>query len=275
MMFTILVVLLVAVTQSSATCYDTAGNEHDTFFPCNATAEVSVCCSGSDYCLDNGLCLDTGGDNIFTVQGCTSSTWEAPCKQYCPGLPPTQNWYQDLTLCKSIDKVSGEYCCGQNASCCDATDSYISLPIFKSVFKAPAVASPSDTATSSSSTSSSSPSSSSTSNPSPTPSPSGKSSNSSLGVGLGVGLGLGLGLLSLALAFLAWEWRKRNAISRITSLPEPAQPTVWTHQDYRHPTPESTQNIVWVDQNYVPPQELHPDAMKRELPGDQIFSYRP
>ncbi len=87
MMLSLLATLFLVIAQSDAACYDTAGNKHDTFLPCNASANVSVCCGASDYCLDNGLCLDAGGDNIFTVQGCTSAQWEAPCKQYCPGLP--------------------------------------------------------------------------------------------------------------------------------------------------------------------------------------------
>jgi hypothetical protein len=86
-MLTTLAVLLLAIARSNAIFYDTSGNEHVTFFPYNASAEVGVCCSGSDYCLDNGLCLDAAGDNIFTVQGCRFNTWEPPCKQYCPDLP--------------------------------------------------------------------------------------------------------------------------------------------------------------------------------------------
>ncbi|RWA10335.1 hypothetical protein EKO27_g4786 [Xylaria grammica] len=106
-MFTSLIFLALAITQSNAACYDASGIERNGFFPCNTSAEVSICCGGTDYCLDNGLCLDASGDNIFTVQACTSATWDAPCKQYCPGPPSTENWYQDLTLCKSTDKVSG------------------------------------------------------------------------------------------------------------------------------------------------------------------------
>ncbi|KAJ8130807.1 hypothetical protein O1611_g2820 [Lasiodiplodia mahajangana] len=251
MMLILLVVLVLAISRSNATCYDTSGNEHDTFFPCNASAEVSVCCSDSDYCLDNGLCLDAAGDNIFTVQGCTSNTWEAPCMQYCPNLPPTENWYQDLTLCKTNDRVSGEYCCGQNASCCDATESYITLPIFKSVYRAPGVAATSDAQLFPSSSPSSS------NNSSQTPALSGKSNNDALRIGLGVGLGLGLGLLAVALAFVGWELRKKNAALRIP------------------PSLETAHHSTWMHRNYMPPQELNSDPMKRELQGDSSFDYRP
>ncbi|KAF2964529.1 hypothetical protein GQX73_g9038 [Xylaria multiplex] len=117
-MFVLLILLLSVICRSKAACYDTSGTERDGFFPCNTSAGVSVCCGGTDYCLDNGLCLDAFGDNIFTVQACTSATWDAPCKQYCPGLPR----------------------CGQNASCCSDSSSLITLPIFNRVFKAPGVA---------------------------------------------------------------------------------------------------------------------------------------
>lgn len=53
-------------------------------YPCDATAEVSPCCSGLDFCLSNGLCLDAGSNNGFTQQGCTSKGWDFPCRQYCP-----------------------------------------------------------------------------------------------------------------------------------------------------------------------------------------------
>ncbi|KAI0533728.1 hypothetical protein GGR58DRAFT_485534 [Xylaria digitata] len=204
-MFASLLLLLSVIRWSKAACYDTSGIERDGFFPCNTSAEVSICCGGTDYCLDNGLCLDAFGDNIFTVQACTSATWDAPCKQHCPGLPPTDNYYQDLTLCKSTDKVSGSYCCGQNASCCSDSSALITLPIFNRVFKAPGVAGD-------------------TSAPESTPSQPNESRNQALKIGLGVGLGIGLSLLAFALAFNAWELRKKN---KYLKLPKGATPATW------------------------------------------------
>ncbi|KAI1310835.1 hypothetical protein F5Y03DRAFT_8023 [Xylaria venustula] len=246
------VIVFYLITQGHATCYDTSGNEKDTFLPCNPSADVSVCCSTSDYCLDNGLCLDAAGDNIFTVQGCTSRTWEAPCKQYCPDLPPTTDWYQDLTLCKTNDRESGEYCCGQDASCCNDTASYITIPLFASVYRG-------TDATSVSTTTSATPSSLSPGAPSQ------KTNDDSRTLGLGLGLGLSLGLLAPAVAFLGWELRKRNTILRMKDSGETSQyyqARLYEHEGTPRPPPP------------LPPQELSPAYVERELPGDHMFSQR-
>ncbi|KAI0976243.1 hypothetical protein F4678DRAFT_416467 [Xylaria arbuscula] len=246
-----IVIVFFLIAQSHATCYDTSGNEKDTFLPCNPSAEVSVCCSTSDYCLDNGLCLDAAGDNIFTVQGCTSRTWDAPCKQYCPDLPPTTNWYQDLTLCKTNDRESGEYCCGQDASCCNNTASYITIPLFASVYRG-------TDATSVSTTTSATPSSLSSGAPSQ------KTNDNSRTLGLSLGLGLGLGLLAPVLAFVGWELRKRNAILKTKHLDETSK--YYQAQPYEH------EGIPYSPP--LPPQELNTAYLGRELPGDEVFSPR-
>ncbi|GAW23520.1 hypothetical protein ANO14919_130800 [Xylariales sp. No.14919] len=252
-MFTSLIFLALAITRSNAACYDASGIERNGFFPCNTSAEVSICCGGTDYCLDNGLCLDASGDNIFTVQACTSATWDAPCKQYCPGPPSTENWYQDLTLCKSTDKVSGSY--WYNVSCCGDTNALITIPLFTRVFKPPGVSG--DT-------------------PAPESVPN-ESSNQSLKLGLGVGLGLGLGLLALALAFYAWELRKKN---KYIKMAEAATSTMPPPQDHKY--------LPWAQDNWHPPEELHNTTMEvvapelhdtsmTELPGheDSIRTNRP
>ena len=67
-----------------ATCYNYEGKEMPNIYACDATAKVSPCCGSNDFCLSNGLCLDAGGNNGFTQQGCTSKNWDFPCQQYCP-----------------------------------------------------------------------------------------------------------------------------------------------------------------------------------------------
>lgn len=69
--------------RAAATCYDYDGKEMKDVFPCDATADVSQCCSKNDFCLSNGLCLDAGSNNGFTQQGCTSKGWDFPCQKYC------------------------------------------------------------------------------------------------------------------------------------------------------------------------------------------------
>ena len=66
------------------TCYDTSG-QASSLVPCNATANISSCCGGPDYCLSNGLCFDAGANNLLVVQGCTDPNWGAPCHKYCSG----------------------------------------------------------------------------------------------------------------------------------------------------------------------------------------------
>jgi hypothetical protein len=52
---------------------------------CSPDALVSSCCSTADFCLSNGLCLNTGGDNYFSLQGCTDKNWGSPCANICVG----------------------------------------------------------------------------------------------------------------------------------------------------------------------------------------------
>lgn len=76
--------LLLSTTRAAATCYSYEGKELD-MYPCDATAKISPCCGSNDYCLSNGLCLNAGGNNAYTQQGCTDKGWGFPCQKYCPG----------------------------------------------------------------------------------------------------------------------------------------------------------------------------------------------
>lgn len=70
---------------TAAQCYYPDGSE-STDVACNATAAAatggySACCSSSSYCMDNGLCLDTG---ILKRMSCTDKTFkDKTCPQYC------------------------------------------------------------------------------------------------------------------------------------------------------------------------------------------------
>lgn len=76
--------LLLISTRAAAKCYSYEGNEIGAY-PCNTTAEISPCCGSNDFCLSNGLCLNAGGNNAFTQQGCTDKAWGDPCRKYCAG----------------------------------------------------------------------------------------------------------------------------------------------------------------------------------------------
>jgi len=75
---------LVAAAQAVATCYKADGTPSK-FFPCNPDAAISPCCNDVDFCMSNGMCLNGGDDNGFTLQGCTDQNWRAPCTRFCNG----------------------------------------------------------------------------------------------------------------------------------------------------------------------------------------------
>ncbi len=87
-----------------AICYKGSGNPWvfssqypiDAWVPCLPEAEVSACCSLGDFCMTNGLCMDSTANNFLTQQGCTDRNWSAPCNNYCPGPSSEQHGYLPL-----------------------------------------------------------------------------------------------------------------------------------------------------------------------------------
>lgn len=68
-------------------CYMSNGSASiDEQWPCNPSAEASICCGVLDYCLGSVMCMDTSADNKLSVQGCTDSAWSAACNPICPGM---------------------------------------------------------------------------------------------------------------------------------------------------------------------------------------------
>ncbi|KAK9419102.1 putative Mid2 domain-containing protein [Seiridium unicorne] len=120
--------LLVHVGHAMIFCYDRSGHFHknessSSWQPCELEAGTSagICCGASDFCLDNGLCLSDGGENAFSVQGCTDPLWPAPCVDVCgvdneqAGMSETYIW--------PCGNPSNAWCCGLNASCCNSASS--------------------------------------------------------------------------------------------------------------------------------------------------------
>ena len=68
----------------SGTCYALNGDSLSSFdvIACDPTAIVSRCCPSAVFCVDNALCLNAGSDNLWSIQGCTGSCWNAPCHRY-------------------------------------------------------------------------------------------------------------------------------------------------------------------------------------------------
>lgn len=81
--------LPVLVSTQASNCYRVDGELQDSKYgwvPCSPDRPSSPCCSGIDYCLDNGLCLNAGVvNNVFTIQGCTDPSWGGDCRKFCPG----------------------------------------------------------------------------------------------------------------------------------------------------------------------------------------------
>src|ERR1700761_6331971 len=60
---------------AGSTCYQLDGTPYSKirpddgdWVPCDPSAQVSTCCSDKDYCMGNGLCLDAGANNMFSIQ---------------------------------------------------------------------------------------------------------------------------------------------------------------------------------------------------------------
>lgn len=77
-----------------ATCYRADGVTTVEDIPCDTSTGTSACCGADDYCLENGLCLNSG----MLVRGsCTDPKWGAPCNKICPDNDP--NSFLRLQTC--------------------------------------------------------------------------------------------------------------------------------------------------------------------------------
>lgn len=80
-------------------CYTPDGSaSDDSKWPCNPDADTSLCCDAADYCLDSLLCLNTGADNLLSLQGCTNPTWPVACNPICPGASTSILQFEILVI---------------------------------------------------------------------------------------------------------------------------------------------------------------------------------
>lgn len=93
------VLLAAVIPLTSATCYDRSGNVRSQWLPCDPNASTSTCCSSNDFCMSNGLCLNAGGNQAYTQQGCTDNKWGLPCNFYCRECASTSH---HITSCTSF-----------------------------------------------------------------------------------------------------------------------------------------------------------------------------
>lgn len=63
-----------------AQCYYPDGETLAPDVACNSSASVSSCCGSGSWCLDNGLCYDSG---VVSRGSCTDKSWGEGCAQYC------------------------------------------------------------------------------------------------------------------------------------------------------------------------------------------------
>ncbi|GAW11385.1 hypothetical protein ANO14919_007290 [Xylariales sp. No.14919] len=120
------------------TCYHITGEPtrhspgRPKFIPCDPDAAVSNCCSESDLCMGNGVCLGLDAFNAFTFQGCTHPDWPEACSH---GFrwPDTisAGFYAHVWQCRY--GYSTPYCTGQNASCCEDESGWVYLPRFSNI----------------------------------------------------------------------------------------------------------------------------------------------
>jgi hypothetical protein len=102
---------------------------------CEPETAIRRCCSRADLCADNGLCLNAGGDNLWTIQGCTDWFWGAPFHKFCDASftdNATDSQYVFVHLCGRGTPATLGYCCGQrdDLSCCEDPSVIFQLPIF-------------------------------------------------------------------------------------------------------------------------------------------------
>ncbi|KAJ1337368.1 hypothetical protein MN608_00220 [Microdochium nivale] len=194
---------------ASAACYDRGGTLRESWVACRPDLPTASCCSSSDFCMDNGLCLNAGGNQAYTQQGCTDRKWGPGCKGYCPIGAPSDGLYYMEYCWRGFDKPANNWCCG--VQCCgDGTGpaSGIEIPLASEIFRpgsrsastqpAPGSGSVEPTATSIS-----------------TSGPTSGTASTIAGAGsvdvraivLGVGLGLGIPLL-LVIAAAGWMFLK-------------------------------------------------------------------
>ncbi|KAK2738772.1 hypothetical protein FQN55_000410 [Onygenales sp. PD_40] len=224
--------ILRVVSPASATiCYTPDGSISNDM-PCNAAAEVSVCCEDTFVCTENQLCQPMGwyngtdGDPLQLIRGtCTDRTWESP---ECPGRciaesPGGGEW---VMRCGS---GSEEYCCS-DASCCENGGKRYNLGNSSMSAIAGQQVLATSTTQSSRPTSTSTPTSTSRV-PTPTASETdgpdtGASTNShSKTIAIGVGVGVSCGVVILGcLVYLLWRKRKskkgRDSAARVAD-PDP------------------------------------------------------
>ncbi|KAH6649339.1 hypothetical protein F5144DRAFT_596915 [Chaetomium tenue] len=242
----LLLTTLPATTQAQTQCfYPDGASSNDV--PCDADAEVSMCCGNANLCLSSGLCRNpgTGPDagNSYARGTCTDREWASDvCPQRCrinPDAATNSSAYDfgaggvQVWGC-SLDGYAkpAAYCCEsarEQTACCQTQAALFSLP-GASIGNALAVQTfplpDSETSTADSSASSgqtTGPTAASATSVSETGHSTGSSSSTasaeassgedglSEGAKMGLGIGIGIGVAALiSAAILIWYWMRNR-----------------------------------------------------------------
>ncbi|KAI0858843.1 hypothetical protein F4860DRAFT_287263 [Xylaria cubensis] len=141
-MFSLILLLLTrgspALTAAAPSCYYASGQTAKSnpgkvgLVPCDPAIEVSNCCTETDLCLGNGLCLGLNANNALTFQGCTRPDWPKACShgfEWPFRVMVAQ--YPYVWPCRF--GFNTPYCVGENASCCADEDNWVYLPKFSNI----------------------------------------------------------------------------------------------------------------------------------------------
>ncbi|KXJ88868.1 hypothetical protein Micbo1qcDRAFT_235685 [Microdochium bolleyi] len=204
----------------SAACYDRGGNLRESWVACRPDLPTGSCCSSNDFCMDNGLCLNAGGNQAYTQQGCTDKNWGAGCKGYCPiGSPSDGLYYMDYCW-RGFDRPANSWCCG--VQCCGNGTSTseagnIQIPVATEIFRPGSRSISAGGSVPSSSATSGSTSSAPTGPGSETATSSGLIDVRTMMLGLGLGLGIPLLLVIAAAGWMFMRMRRSEQQNPIAS----------------------------------------------------------
>ncbi|KAF2258409.1 hypothetical protein CC78DRAFT_587165 [Lojkania enalia] len=196
-----------------ATCYYPNGDTATGHFPCNATADASVCCAETFQCMSNGLCLDPRYPDFGRVLrgGCTDENGgEGTCPDFCLNEWPQGD--QAVYYCGN-----GEYCCSSEDCCSNGTVSKLDLGAPQVTATAVSVSQRPSISSDPANPASDRPAAASTS--STAESHNGSTNTVAIGVGVGVGVGVVLGTCLIA-ACIFFRRRRRRTEKPQAELPQ-------------------------------------------------------
>lgn len=193
---------------TSVDCRWPDGTDSNGRIPCNADAERSPCCLGSEVCLENNLCF--GGVGLIYRSACAGGWGDnATCPEFCNDLIP-DTWANIWPCPGQGNEGPTQFWCG-HGNVCDTRATFNSsfFPIVDYRFQGRLIVGgpPITTADASASAAATA-----TSSTSPTECPDGNNKQA-----LTIGAGVGGPLVLLALALASWAIVERRRRKRVVA----------------------------------------------------------